>query len=134
MFIVKNANVLTVGINGKAQVLKELKIGVISVQFGAEAARSLKSEKFDSVISRWDLDDMKNGRFLQGLKNIKPDMPIIAIIESGNTYQEISARSLGVSAVITEDIGDDYFCELISQLLGLEETENIKTMYASLEV
>lgn len=134
MFIVKQANVLTVGINGRAQVLKELKIGVISVQFGAEAARSLKSEKFDSVISRWDLADMENGRFLQGLKKIKPDMPIIAIIESGNMYQEISARSLGVSAVITEDIGDDHFCEIVSQLLGLEETEDIKTMYATLEV
>jgi DNA-binding NtrC family response regulator len=134
MFIVKNANVLTVGINGKAQVLKELKIGVISVQFGAEAVRSLKSEKFDSVISKWNLGDMEDGRFLQGLKNIKPDMPIIAIIESGNINQEITARSLGVSAVITEDIGDDHFCELVSQLLGLEETENINSMYASLEV
>jgi DNA-binding NtrC family response regulator len=133
MIVVKKANVLTVGVADKAQVLKELNIRVISLQFGKDAVRSLKSEEFDSVISRWDLLDMKNGTFLQGLKNIKRDMPTIAVIESGNTDQEISARSLGVSAVITEDINEDHFRELISQLLGLEEVEQIKEIYATIE-
>lgn len=133
MIVVTKANVLTVGIADKAQALKELNIRVISLQFGKQAVRSLKSEEFDSVISRWDLPDMKNGTFLQGLKNIKRDMPTIAVIESGNTDQEISARSLGVSAVITEDISEDHFRELISQLLGLEEVEQIKEIYATIE-
>ena len=134
MIVVTKANVLTVGIADKARALKELNIRVISLQFGKDAVRSLKSEEFDSVISRWDLPDMKNGTFLQGLKNIKRDMPTIAVIESGNTDQEISARSLGVSAVITEDISEDHFRELISQLLGLEEVEQIKEIYATIEV
>ena len=133
MIVVTKANVLTVGITDKAQALRELNIRVISLQFGKDAVRSLKSEKFDSVISRWDLPDMKNGTFLQGLKNIKRDMPTIAVIECGNTDQEISARSLGVSAVITEDISEDHFRELISQLLGLEEVEQIKEIYATME-
>ena len=133
MIVVTKANVLTVGIADKAQALKELNIRVISLQFGKDAVRSLKSEEFDSVISRWDLPDMKNGTFLQGLKNIKRNMPTIAVIESGNTDQEISARSLGVSAVITEDISEDHFRELISQLLGLEEVEQIKEIYATIE-
>ena len=134
MVVVTKANVLTVGITDKAQALRELNIRVISLQFGKDAVRSLKSEEFDSVISRWDLPDMKDGTFLQGLKNIKCDMPTIAVIESGNTDQEISARSLGVSAVITEDISEDHFRELISQLLGLEEVEQIKEIYATIEV
>ena len=133
MIVVTKANVLTVGIADKARALKELNIRVISLQFGKDAVRSLKSEEFDSVISRWDLPDMKNGTFLQGLKNIKRDMPTIAVIESGNTDQEISARSLGVSAVITEDISEDHFRELISQLLGLEKAEQIKEIYATIE-
>ena len=133
MIVVTKANVLTVGIADKARALKELNIRVISLQFGKDAVRSLKSEEFDSVISRWDLPDMKNGAFLQGLKNIKRDMPTIAVIESDNTDQEISARSLGVSAVITEDISEDHFRELISQLLGLEEVEQIKEIYATIE-
>ena len=133
MVVVTKANVLTVGIADEAQSLRELNIRVISLQFGKQAVRSLKSEKFDSVISRWDLPDMKNGTFLQGLKNIKRDMPTIAVIECGNTDQEISARSLGVSAVITEDISEDHFRELISQLLGLEEVEQIKEIYATME-
>ena len=133
MIVVTKANVLTVGITDKARALRELNIRVISLQFGKDAVRSLKSEEFDSVISRWDLPDMKNGTFLQGLKNIKHDIPTIAVIESGNTDQEISARSLGVSAVITEDISEDHFRELISQLLGLEEVEQIKEIYATIE-
>ncbi len=133
MIVVTKANVLTVGIADKAQVLKELNIRVISLQFGKDAVGSLKSEEFDSVISRWDLPDMENGSFLQGLKNIKRDMPTIAVIESGNTGQEISARSLGVSAVITEDISEDHFRGLISQLLGLKEVEQIKEIYAAIE-
>ncbi len=133
MIVVTKANVLTVGVADKARMLRELSIRVISLQFGKDAVRSLKSEEFDSVISRWDLPDMKNGTFLQGLKNIKRDMPTIAVIESGNTDQEISARSLGVSAVITEDISEDHFRELISQLLGLEEVEQIKEIYATIE-
>ena len=133
MIVVTKANVLTVGITDKAQALRELNIRVISLQFGKDAVRSLKNEEFDSVISRWDLPDMKNGTFLQGLKNIKRDMPTIAVIESGNTDQEISARSLGVSAVITEDISEDHFRELISQLLGLEEVEQIKEIYTTIE-
>ena len=133
MVVVTKANVLTVGITDKAQALRELNIRVISLQFGKDAVRSLKSKEFDSVISRWDLPDMKDGTFLQGLKNIKRNMPTIAVIESGNTDQEISARSLGVSAVITEDISEDHFRKLISQLLGLEEVEQIKEIYATIE-
>lgn len=133
MIVVTKANVLTVGIADKARALKELNVRVISLQFGKDAVRSLKSEEFDSVISRWDLPDMQNGTFLEGLRNIKRDMPTIAVIESGNTDQEISARSLGVSAVITEDISEDHFRELISQLLGLEEVEQIKEIYATIE-
>lgn len=133
MIVVTKANVLTVGISDKAQALKELNIRVISLQFGKDAVRSLKSEEFDSVISRWNLPDMSNGSFLEGLKNIKRDMPTIAVIESGNTDQEISARSLGVSAVITEDISEDHFRELILQLLGLEEVGQIKEIYSKID-
>ena len=130
MFVVTKANVLTVGIDDKAQALRELKIRVISLQLGAEAVRSFKTEKFDSVISRWNLPDMEDGKFLKGLKNVKPDMPTIAIVDSGNLSQEISARSLGVSAVVTEDISDDHFRKIVSQLLDLKEADAIKAIYA----
>ena len=37
-----------------------------------KVARSLKNEKVDSVISKWDLDDMEDGRFLKNLRAVKP--------------------------------------------------------------
>jgi DNA-binding NtrC family response regulator len=120
MVILVQATVLTVGLNGrKVEDLKELPIRLITMQSGSEAARSLKNEKVDSVVSKWDLDDMKNGRFLKKLKAVKPEIPTIVLVEAGNLAQEISARSLGVSAVLTNEIDDDH-------VLGIKENVSIK--------
>jgi len=129
MFVIAKANILTVGINNKAELLRRLPIRVVTLRFGADAVRSLKIEKVDSVISKWDLDDMKDGKFLRGLKSIRPDIPTIAIVEAGNYQQEISARSIGVSAVLTEDVSDDNFLEIVCGVLGIEDTESIKTIH-----
>ena len=52
MVVLVQATVLTVGLNGRTEVLKELPIRLIKMQSGREAARSLKNEKVNSVISR----------------------------------------------------------------------------------
>lgn len=130
MVVVSESNVLTVGIEDKAEVLEKLTVRVVSLQFGTEAGRSLKSKKFNSVISKWDLADMEDGKFLQVLRSAKPDLPTIAIIEPGNYSQEISARSLGVSAVLTSDASDDLFLATVSEVLGLNNAELIKSIYA----
>ncbi len=130
MFVVSKTNVLTVGISDKAGILRELPIRLVSLKFASDAIRSLKTEKFDSVVSKWNLADMENGLFLKALKRIKPDMPTIAIIESGNSTQEIAARSLGVSVVLTEDSDDRLFLETVSQVLGLQSTDAIEAIYA----
>jgi len=133
MIVLVQATVLTVGLNGKNEALQELPIRVIKVQFGTEAARSLKNERVNSVISRWDLDDMKDGLFLKRLRAAKPDIPTIAVIESGKRGEEISARSLGVSAVLTEDVGDDFFRATVAAVLGISDVISIKAMSLSEE-
>ena len=113
MVIISQPKVLTVGMNDKAMVLRKLPIRVVVRQNGREAVRSLKTENFDSVICRWDLADMKDGRFLKSLRLAKPYIPTIVIIQANNFGQEIAARSLGVSAVITEDSNDEYFLDTV---------------------
>ncbi len=98
------------------------------MQSGLEAARSLKNEKVNSVVSRWDLEDMPNGRFLKSLRAARPNIPTIAFVRAGNTTQEIAARSLGVSAVLTEDASDEAFKETVANLLGLEGTVAIRAI------
>ncbi len=128
MIVLVQATVLTVGLNGKNEVLRELPIRLITMQSGTEAARSLKNEKVDSVISRWDLDDMEDGRFLKTLRAVKPNIPTIAFISAGDQAQEIAARSLGVSAVLTDDTDDELFRETVANVLGLKGIVSIKAI------
>ncbi len=128
MIVLVQANVLTVGLDGKAEILRELPIRLLSMRSGGEAARSLKNEKVHSVISKWHLDDMKNGHFIKELKAVKPDIPTVVFVESGNKEQEIAARSLGVSAVLTDDTGDDIFRETVGNILGLKQLVSIKAI------
>ena len=125
MMALIQANVLMVGLKDKADILSELPIRLISKQYGLDAARSLKSEQVNSVISRWDLDDMDNGRFLKNLKAVKPNIPIIAIVRSGDWGQEIEARSLGVSAVLSDATGDDFFRDAAISILKLREVVKV---------
>ena len=128
MVVLVQATVLTVGLNGRSEVLKELPIRLVKMQSGFEAARSLKSEKVNSVISRWDLEDMPDGRFLKTFKAAKPYIPTIALVRAGSKQQEIAARSLGVSAVLAEDATDNVLRDTVANLLGIEGNVAIKAI------
>ena len=128
MIVLVQANVLTIGLNGRKNVLKELPIRLISTESGMEAARSLKNEKIDSVISNWDLVDMDHGRFLKRLRRVKPKIPTIAFVDHNQPQQEIQARSLGVSAVLNDNTSDEYFKRTLSNVLGLADTASIKAI------
>jgi DNA-binding NarL/FixJ family response regulator len=120
MVVLVQATILTVGLNGRNEVLRELPIRLIKMQSGLEAARSLKNEKVNSVISRWDLDDMPDGRFLKTFKAAKPYILTIALVRAGSKVQEIAARALGVSAVLAEDATDNVLRDTVANLLGIE--------------
>jgi len=128
MIVLVQATVLTVGLNGKDEVLRELPVRLITMQSGKEAARSLKSEKVDSIISKWDLHDMENGQFLKNLRAVKPKIPTIAFIRAGDRAQEIAARSLGVSAVLTDEADDELFRETVANVLGIRDIASIKAI------
>jgi DNA-binding NarL/FixJ family response regulator len=98
------------------------------MQSGIEAARSLKNEKVDSVISRWDLDDMEDGLFIKKLRAVKPEIPTIVFVRAGDESQEIAARSLGVCAVLTSDTDDEHFKETVANMLGLRDVASIKAI------
>ncbi len=129
MIKLAQANVLTVGLRGAGRALQELPIKVTVRRSGVEAARSLKTEKFDSVISKWDLDDMVEGEFLRKLRSFRPELPVIAIIRAGDMQQEIEARSLGVSAVLDEDSGEEILKNVLMNMLSLKPvSENVEVI------
>jgi DNA-binding NarL/FixJ family response regulator len=128
MIVLVQATVLTVGLNGKNEVLRELPIRLVTMQSGVEAARSLKNEEVDSVISKWDLDDMEDGWFLRRLRAVKPEISTIAFVRSGDQAQEIAARSAGVSAVLTDEADDELFRKTVANVLGLHDLVSVEAI------
>lgn len=128
MIVLVQATVLTVGLNGRNEVLRQLPIRLITMQSGRRAARSLKTERVNSVISRWDLEDMADGKFLKLFRAIRPDIPTIAFVRASDPRQEIAARSLGVAAVLTEDAGDELFRDTVANVLKLGGAVSIKAI------
>jgi len=128
MIVLVQATVLTVGLDGKSEVLRELPIQLIKMRSGGQAARSLKNENVDSVISKWDLVDMKGGRFLKRLRAVKPGIPTIAFIRAGDRAQEIAARGIGVSAVLTDETTDELFRETVANVLGIKDVVFIRAI------
>ena len=129
MILLVEANVLTVGLDGRTDGLAELPVRLINIRTGSEAIKCLRNEKIDSVISEWNLPDMADGSFLKGFKTVKPHMPTIAVVKPGDRGQEIAARSLGVAAVLTDDTSAEHFRETVSQVLGLSKTADIKAIH-----
>ena len=103
------ANLLAVGLNGKTELLSELPIRLVSVESAKQAVCCIRNDRFEGVLSTWSLDDMPEGLFLKRLRMVKPSLT-----------QEIMARSIGVSAVLTEGCGDEFFLQTVASVLGLE--------------
>ena len=118
--------VLMVGDGNKSHAINELPIRLVLLDTGAAAIRFLKQEKIETLICKWDLMDIPNGGLLENVISAIPSMPTIALIEPGNFAQEIKAAQLGVTAIINDDIDDDYFRQVVSQLLGIKEMAAIR--------
>lgn len=117
--------ILLVGVHGRHDALTELPVRVLAFDTGARAIRCLKEEQVDAVISRWDLIDVVDGMFLKRVTEAKLSMPTIAFIRPCDVEQEITARSLGVDVVLQEDVTDEYFTEVVSQLLGASAVSSL---------
>ena len=122
MNVLVQANVLTVGLGDREQVLRNLPIEITSAQTTVQAARSLKNEKFDSIISKWNSENINTAAFLQCLRTIKTDISMIVLVKANDPTEEIAARSIGVSMVLTEDCSDEFFMQSVISVLGLDVT------------
>jgi DNA-binding NarL/FixJ family response regulator len=101
--------ILTIGLNAKGRILNDLPVSVLSCDSGAEAAHLLREQRISSVIISWHLEDMPDGQFLRRLRVAKPDVKTIVFIKAGDAAEEIRARSIGVSVVLTDQTSDELF-------------------------
>ena len=125
MKVLVEKKLLVVGLDGLAQTLLELPARIKFVKNGIEAVSSFKTEKFDGVISRWNLEDMADGRLLRGIKLIKPSLPVVSVVSSGNVDEEISSRTAGVNAVVTDKSSDILLGEIVCRIFGMASASKI---------
>jgi len=116
-----STTILMVNASDKSHALKELPVRLLMMDTGTEAIQCLREERIDTVVSQWELIDMPHGRLLENVRGAIPTMPTIAFIATDNMEQEIAARSLGVTVVLSEDVDDDYFRKTVCNLLGFSE-------------
>jgi len=122
------ANILAVGVSDKSGALKDLPIRLLVMDTGAEAVHCLQEERIATVISRWELVDMPKGELLRNIIAARPNIPTIAFITPGDRSQETAARGLGVSAILSEDVDDEYFRETLCQLLSIRTVESVEAI------
>ena len=132
---VVNTTILIVGAKERGEALRELPVRVILLDSGSEAVRCLRKEAVDAVVSKWHLVDVPNGGLLEAVIGANPGMPTVAFVRPGDAKQEVAARSIGVTAVLSEDIDDEYFRDVMCQILHIEEVTSItmKSEYESNE-
>ena len=118
--------VLSVGIKNKSEALKTLPVRVLVMDSGTEAVRHLFEDKIDIVISHWDLIDMPGGKLLKKIVAAKPNLPTIAFVKAGDHQQETLACSIGVSVVLADNIDDEYFRQILCQILDLADVSLIE--------
>ena len=119
------SNILIVGVPDKDDALKELPVRLFVMDTAIQAIACMKEYKIATLVSHWDLIDQPDGEFLESAVLAKPTLPTIAFIKPGDLRQEVAARSLGVSAVLNEDVDNAYFIKTVCQLLDISA---VKTM------
>ena len=118
---VVGTTVLTVGIGDKSKELKELPIRLLVMNTGLEAVKCLRQEDVDAFVSHWKLVDIDDGQLLERVISAKPSIPTIAFVNKEDAGQEIAARSIGVTAVLDENIEVVEFKKILCQLLKINK-------------
>ncbi len=111
--------VLAIGIKDIPCTVEQLPVRLIMAEGADQALKYLKTETIDAVLCRWQLHDMLEGLLIKRIIEAKPSMPVIALVDACSPRQEISARTLGVSMVLPDDIGPEAFGQALSELLGV---------------
>ena len=139
MVILNKATLLAVGLGSQATVLGELPARLLRTETGCEAIRKLREEFVDMIIAKWDLPDMSDGEFVKRVCWAKPSIPITVVMNTEDKAREISARQLGVTAILPEPVEALPLVHIVEQMLSkihksAEKQEAFKEVHGIVQV
>lgn len=114
--------VLAVGLSQHRDCFEKLTVPVCCVETGSQAIRQLRCCTPSVLIGRWDLPDMPDGTLFQRVLNGFASVATVALVQLGNTTQEVAARSLGITVVLDDNVDKKALKELLDQLSTIEIT------------
>lgn len=115
------AELLACGVREHKKSLRKLPIRLINTDTGRDALETLKQAGLvDGIIARWDIPDMPDGELLELIKERRPWIPTLVLLDNPEEHREIKVRSLGITAVLPADIDSNVLYRTVSQLIGLE--------------
>ena len=126
--MLKEQYILAVGIKDKSEMLESLPVRVILCDGGLDALKCLRQARTHMLVSKWNLPDMPDGELLRRYTGANPYTPTIAFIEPDNTEQEIEARILGVTVVLSEDSDYETFYASVCRLLHLSSLSQLQIL------
>lgn len=112
----KTVHILSVGVDENTGCLDKLGFCHLRTNSGLGAMLLLREYYPNLMLVRWELPDMPGEMLLRRIITAKPSILTIAMIQAGNPGQEVIARSIGVTAVVHDDILEKSLCEIIVQL------------------
>jgi DNA-binding NarL/FixJ family response regulator len=121
VYVVKTKVVLSAGLGPESKGLTELPLQLVCCDSAERVVAQLRQlGVIDLFISSWDLPDMRDGDLVRLVKDVRPWLRTVVLVDDLKPEREIAARRLGVTAVFSGDVTEDLLREAVARLLSLE--------------
>lgn len=90
---------------------------------GVEGIERYKEETPDIILTDWNMPNMNGLEFVNYIRNVNEDIPIVMITTEGGKKEVITALKAGVSNYITKPFTPQVLKSKISAILGISEKD-----------
>lgn len=91
---------------------------VFEASDGQAALDMIRSQRFDMIISDWNMEPMTGYDLLKTIRDEKNDVPFIMVTAESKTENIVAAKSAGVNNYIVKPFNADTLKSKISAVMG----------------
>lgn len=98
--------------------IERLGHSVVTAGDGAEALVEFNKQKFDIIVTDWNMPTMNGLELVQRIRSVDKDIPIIMITTEGGKASVITALRAGVNNYIVKPFTPQILKEKLSAVIG----------------